>query len=594
MNDLFRQRVTGDFAQRNVFAEARRALAERDDDEKGYGGLWRGEFWGKLMLSAARVADYLQDPQLIGFLRDECHRVMALQDPDGYIGSYRDRELVSIEDQEKSLAVYGWCPVWNLWGRKYTMWGMLEASRVTGDKDILLSVKRQMDQLVDMLHRRRLALHDTGTPALCGLPSMSLLKPLVLLYEATGERRYLDFAAEMLPDWDREDGAKPNLIRNAKDARALHDWYPEPWTWAKSYELMSCADGLVEYSRVTGDSRCLETARAICDNLNASEGNPLGGVGFGDMFVGAPQHCNALNEVCDIIHWIRLNVDLFLTTGDKHRLDAVERAYFNAYLAGIWRGGAFGPFFLRGHGRHTEQRGQCGYAYNHCCVNNLPRTFLDIATVAVTRDRAGTYHVNLYQDATVELEGVRFEISGNYPVGSVVTVRVSDPAAKVEFRQPDWCPKMDVRDGVEAQGSRVMTLSFDMNPRVVDRLDTVPAQNAQDKRLWSYVRYSNRFEHKDCSQNYRTTPAAQVMWGPLVLTKSRIIGNTRAEVEDPFTVNGKGYAVSATPCVSGSMTWGLWNLELTKSGERTVRVKACDFASGTDMPCGGPFFSIWF
>jgi len=627
MNDLFRQRVSSRFAQQNVFGEARRAFEERDDDERGHGGLWRGEFWGKLMLSAARVADYLQDPAVTKFIEDECARMIALEDPDGYLGSYKDKELVRIVDPEATKKLYGWQPVWNIWNRKYCMWGMLMAYQATGKKEILASVERQMNQLIDMLHRLGVKLHDTGAGEMNGLPSMSLLKPLVMLYETTGNRKYLDYATEMLPDWDREDGACPNFFRNAKLPKPLNEWYPNNGKWDKTYEFLSCTDGLVEYYRATGDRRCLETAQLIRDNLAKTDANPFGAVGFGDHMIGAPKYCNGLVEVCDVIHWLRLNVDLFLVTGDAKYLDSIELAYFNGYLAGIWRGGAFGPFFLRAHGRHTEQRGQCGYAYNHCCVNNLPRTFMDIAQVSVTRDRKGTFHVNLYQDATVTLDGVTFEISGNYPVESVVTVKVSDPAAKVEFRKPDWCPKMDVvsvpgtkhpAPGTEhpapgtqhpapgtqhpapgtrhqAPGTQHYLLSFDMNPRVVDRLQTVPELNVKDTKVWAYRRYpDSEGANPDCRKSYRTTPAAQVMWGPLVLAKSRVIGNTRAEVEEPFTVNGKGYAAKLTPLKSNGMTWGLWQLELTKPGERDVKVKVCDFGSGTDLPCGGGFFSVWF
>ncbi len=429
MNDLIRARLTSDFAKLNVFAEARRAFVDRDDDVKGHGGVWRGEFWGKQMLSAARVADYLADPAFTKFVQEECHRLMATQDPDGYLGSYKDKELVSITDPEQTRKTYGWYPVWNIWNRKYAMWGMLMAYKATGDREIFASVERQMKQLIGMLHRRNLKLHDTGTLTMHGLPSMSILKPLVMLYEETGDRAYLDFAAEMLPDWDRADGECPNFFRNAT-REPLHEWYPDPSDWAKTYEFLSCVDGLIEYYRATGDARCLETAKAIRDNLQRNELNVFGSVGFGDKIIGASLYCNALNEVCDVIHWIRLNVDLFLVTGDVKYLDIVEVAYFNGYLAGIWRGGAWGPFFIRGHKRHSEQR-QCGYAYNHCCVNNLPRTFMDMASVTVTRDRKGTFHVNFYQDASVELDGVRFEIAGNYPVGNVVKVSVSDPAAKV-------------------------------------------------------------------------------------------------------------------------------------------------------------------
>ena len=122
MNDLFRERLTGDFAKLNVFAEARRAFVERDDDRKGHGGVWRGEFWGKLMLGTARVAQYLDDPALTAFVKDECHRLMELQDEDGYLGSYKDKELVAITDPAKTKSIYGWYPVWNIWNRKYAIW----------------------------------------------------------------------------------------------------------------------------------------------------------------------------------------------------------------------------------------------------------------------------------------------------------------------------------------------------------------------------------------------------------------------------------------------------------------------------------------
>ena len=604
LDELVRARVTSTFAQKNVFGEARRAFEDRDDDIDGHGGLWRGEFWGKLMLSAARVADYLDDPAVTRFVGEECHRLMALQDPDGYLGSYRDKELVRITDPETTKKVYGWCPVWNVWNRKYAMWGMLMAYRVTGDKAILASVERQMGQLFGMLDRLGLRLHDTGAHGMFGLPSMSVLKPLVMLYEETGNRKCLDCAAEILSDWDRADGRCPNFFRNASRERPLHAWYPQPEGWAKTYEFLSCVDGLIEYSRATGSRRCLETAQRIRDNLAKTDANPFGSVGFGDKLIGAPQYCNALNEVCDVIHWIRLNVDLFLVTGDKKHVDSIEAAYLNGYLAGIWRGGAFGPFFLRGHGRHTEQRGQCGYAYNHCCVNNLPRTFMDVAEVTVTRDRAGVFHVNLYQDATVTLDGVTFTISGNYPVESVVTVRVSDPAARVVFRQPDWCPKLNIEKvatvGADAvHAAQVYALCFDMNARVVDRLETVPELNVRDRKVWAFWRYPDRWsetENLDLLKGYRTTPAACVMWGPLLLAKSRLAGSARAEVEEAFTVNGKGYRATLMPCASNGLTWGRWDLELTKPGARTVKAKVCDFASGTDVPCGetGDLFSIWF
>ena len=596
MDRFFRARMLDAAAQRDVFGEARSAFRDRDDDERDVlpgrkmGGIWRGEFWGKLMLGTARVADYLQDSALTAFVGEECRRMIALQDPDGYLGSYAGKENVWIPEAAKPAmrASYGWNTVWNLWNRKYAIWAMLMAYRTTGDRAILDSAVRQMDQWIEMMHRLGLPLFATGQPEKVGLPSMSVLKPLLMLYAETGKAAYLDYAKEMLPDWDRADGACPNFFRNAGRADALHAWYPNPERWAKSYEMMSCLDGLLEYTRMTGDVRALETVQKIRANLLRTELNVLGDVGYVDQFYGAAEQPNACTEVCDTIHWIRLNLDLYLMTGDVRLCDAIEEAYFNAFLAGVYRDGTWGAFAVRASTCHETDR-QCGYAYNHCCVNNVPRTFMDMAEGTVTRDRAGVFHVNFYQDASVALDGVSFEISGNYPVGSVVTVKVSDPAAKVAFRTPAWCPKLDVAR-VDAQTWR---LAFDLNPRLLDGPETVAAQ----KTGWHFARYLCREQPAKSAlrDNYRAAPAATVRVGPLLLAKSRRTGATHAELTDPATLRGRGYAVKATP-VACEGVWGAWDLEFTKAGEPTVRARACDYQSAGDDPYadGAVRFSIWF
>ena len=596
MHNFFRARMLDKTAQRDVFGEARSAFRDRDDDEKAVlpdrkmGGIWRGEFWGKLMLGTARVADYLQDPALTKFVKEECHRMIALQDPDGYLGSYADKENVWIPESAKPAmrAAYGWNTVWNLWNRKYAIWAMLMAYRTTGDRAILASTERQMDQWIEMMHRLGLPLFVTGQPEKVGLPSMSILKPLLMLYAETGKKTYLDYAKEMLPDWDRADGACPNFFRNADRADALHTWYPNPSRWAKSYEMMSCLDGLLEYTRLTGDARALETVRKIYDNLLRTELNVLGDVGYVDQFYGAATQPNASTEVCDTIHWIRLSLDLYLMTGDVRYCDAIELAYFNAFLAGVYRDGTWGAFAVRGTACHETDR-QCGYAYNHCCVNNVPRTFMDMAEGTVTRDRAGVFHVNFYQDATATLDGVDFAVSGNYPVGNVVTVKVSDPAAKVVFRTPAWCPKLDV---VQPEKG-VWRLTFDMNPRLLDGPDTAVAK----KEGWHYARYLCREQpvRSPLRDSYRATPAATVMVGPLLLAKSRRTGATQTELMDLATVRGQGYAVKVTP-VACEDVWGAWDVELTKPGAPTIRTRACDYQSAGDDPYadGSVRFSIWF
>ena len=55
---FFDRRILSDYGMNEVFGEAEKAFYERIDDITGV-GYWRGEFWGKLAISAARVCRYL-------------------------------------------------------------------------------------------------------------------------------------------------------------------------------------------------------------------------------------------------------------------------------------------------------------------------------------------------------------------------------------------------------------------------------------------------------------------------------------------------------------------------------------------------------
>ena len=592
LDSFVSERMKSQFARHEIFAEARRAFELRDDDIKGHGGYWRGEFWGKLMLGTARMAAYLDDAELKRFVLNECHRLMELQDKDGYLGSYADKELVSIVDPAATKRVYGWCPVWNIWNRKYCIWGMYAAYQTTGDKTILESAIRQMDQLIDMLKRKGLRLSETGTLGMCGLPSMSLLKPLMLLYRETGNAAYLDFARETVSDWDREDGKCPNFIRNFERKDILSSWYPSPSQWAKAYEMMSCLDGLLEYGRTCGDVRAIQAVVSIRDNIMTSEANPFGGVGFGDKFINARRRVNGLSEVCDAIHWIRLNYDLFMTEGDDRYLDAMEVAFFNNFLPGVYRKGDYGAFFIRAAGRHETQH-QCGFAYNHCCVNNVPRTWVDMAEAAITVDESGCYHVNFYTDIEAVVDGVAFSVTGNYPIGDEVVVKVkSDKNVPIHFRRPGWCSDFDV---VEEQGG--YRLRFRMRPRIVERVRQEDILHDEADK-WMANRYvdGNRQSGQDVAALYREAPACTLWRGPLLLAKAKRAGATEAEILGSTTGDiDSSWNVHAVPLRRDGV-WGAWTLEFTSPTGVKKRVDVCDFESAGDAPYGrgANAFSIWF
>ena len=151
-----------------------------------------------------------------------------------------------------------------------------------------------------------------------------------------------------------------------------------------------------------------------------------------------------------------------------------------------------------------------------------------------------------------------------------------------------------------ARDSKGYVLSFDMNPRLLERAKAVDPRNWKDETKWPFRRYREHRSvqvNRDVQAAYRTVPAAQVMWGPLVLVKTCLVpGTSRTVVNDSSTVNGEGYALSVTPGDSNGTTWGVWNVEMTKEGRQTIECRVADYASGTDVPAseGADLFSIWF
>ena len=98
---------------------------------------------------------------------------------------------------------------------------------------------------------------------------------------------------------------------------------------------------------------------------------------------------------------MRLNYDLYLITGRPKYMDSFEKCYYNAFLAGVFRDGKWGAFAVRSHVRHQTAQTACGFKHNHCCVNNVPRGFMDFAESMVATNREGVVHVAQYQDAKI-------------------------------------------------------------------------------------------------------------------------------------------------------------------------------------------------
>lgn len=592
------KRVYSDYARNVMFPEAERAFETHFDDDPSHpgAGYWQGEYWGKEMLGLIEGAVYGHDASLkewaLGRARELVRRH---QRPNGTITSYRDEEYLVYSQ--------GWN--WNLWSRKYTLWAFMEIYEATGAEDILEASCRLMDQQIEMLHRLKIPIWETG--CYVGMPSMSVLKPLLILYRHTNEQRYLDYAGEIVAGWRRHGNPAPNLLVNAFSERPVADWYGVPHEWAKAYEFMSCIEGLLEYYRITGEQSILDAVERIWDKIARDEGNPVGTVAYFDHFFNAARMVNGASEPCDSTHWIRISRELFLITGSVKYLDAIERAFLNGFLAGVWRDGSWGAHMVRSHGRrHLSAPSQVGMKHTQCCVANMPRTFFDVARTAVTRTAGGTLSVNLFTGCEVAFGDAKVRVTGNYPVSDTFAIEVDSPEpVEVRFRVPEWCPALKV-DGktvwmleTKAAGGwrrlgkvtrKTFEVKFDMPVKVVsfDRVPYVACPSEWACRFWAFEQ-----ETPEAGKYFRTKSAARIERGPLILAKAKAVGCTEAEMFDFETVDGRGFMADLEP-IAATGVWGAWKATLTGHDGKKIEAKVCDFQSAADYDSVENAFSIWF
>ena len=442
---LLEGRVYSRYAREDVMNECVRAFETHYDDTHRPGsGLWQGEYWGRTMLGHTGALRLEGRTGQREYVVAQCDRLVGgYMRPDGYLGTYSNPRFVK--------------GGWNLWGRKYTIWGLVEAYETTGERRFLDAAAKSVRQIIGMLADMKLALRDTG--AFNGVASCSLLQPLVELYRHDRRPEFMAFMKSIVADWERADGAPPNLVANAFSGKPLHEWYPDPVKWAKTAEILSCYEGLVAYSELTGERRPLDAAVKAADLVAEHESNPMGAVGYFDHLTHAAANPNGTVEMCDVMYWIRLCHALYRATGETRHLDRAELCFCNAFLAGLYECGRWGAYSVRSHGyRQGTAAMAIGMRHHTCCVDNSPRAIFSFAE-NVAAMRGGTLEVNHYLPAKASpCEGVSVEISGDYPVSEESRVEVAaERPVKVALRVPGWCDGMTV-DGrrVEAQGGRAV------------------------------------------------------------------------------------------------------------------------------------------
>jgi DUF1680 family protein len=436
--------------------------------------LWQSEFWGKWIQSAIASYDYNRDPEMLAIIQRAVKDLLATQMPSGYIGNYSD----SAQLQQ-----------WDIWGRKYTLLGLLAYYDLTGDKAALQGACRVADHLLSQVGPGKANIVKTGNYR--GMPSSSILEPMVILYRRTGDNRYLEFAKYIVTQWETPEG--PNLISKALAGIPVSERFPHPSVWwsyengQKAYEMMSCYEGLLELYRITGDPSYIKTVELAVDNIIESEINIAGsGTAFECFYKGAEYQTEPTYhtmETCVTMTWMKLCFNLLRLTEKSMYADQIEKSTYNALMASVKDDGSqIAKYSPLGGIRHAGEE-QCGMHIN-CCNANGPRAFTMLPRFAVMGGE-NEIIVNLYGDNKSSIpinqqNKVDIEQISGYPVSDIVEININPEKPEnftIAFRIPAWSAKTSLSvngtaiDGINAGEYKRISRVWNKDDKVVLKLD---------------------------------------------------------------------------------------------------------------------------
>lgn len=538
--------------------------------------LWQSEFWGKWFTSAVLAYKYKADNRLKKTLEYAAENLLATQSPDGYIGNYaKDKRLQQ----------------WDIWGQKYCMLGLLAYYDLTKNKKVLIGAVRLADYLIAELNRQGGIIVTQGNYR--GMAASSVLEPICMLYKYTNDKKYLDFAKEIVRQWETAQG--PQLL--SKSQIDVSERFSKPKSWysfeqgQKAYEMMSCYEGLLELYRLTGDVTYKYAVENTWENIRKTEINIAGSGASTEMWFGgkAAQSfpINHYQETCVTVTWLKLTHQLLRLTGESKYADEAEKTYYNALLGAMGADAAVWAKYTPLNGQRLPGSEQCGMGLN-CCEASGPRGLFNLPAYIVTERNEGLqinyFAEGIYNAKSPTNQKVTISQRTDYPQSGQTHISlemIKPEAFEITIRIPKWSK----RTTLAINGENIDSSQF--------------GQLAKIKRIWkSGDQISLKLDMRGRVIESDSFPKSfAIMTGPIVLTRDARLEEEGVESVLKPVIGKDGYVEltrSASRPGGYFMTFEANFIpeSYTEYPKAPISVSLCDYASAGNGQKRS-FYKVW-
>lgn len=411
----------------------------------------------KILEGIAYALTLRKDEKLQKIFEEWIGRIVSCQQADGYLNSY-----FSAEKPEER-----WCNLTS-WHELYCAGHLMEAA--VAAKDLPGGQK-----LFDALCRYADLICDTfgpGEQQRRGWPGHEEIElALIKLWQASGNRRYLEQAAYFINDR----GTEPNVF--AAEGAALETLVNEQADKPVREMTEACGHavravylfaGMADLAGAAEDKELLDVCEKLFENIASRRMYVTGGIGSsfkGEKFTADYDLANGslmYAESCAAMGLVQLAVRLFNQTGKTKYLDVLETALFNGVLSGISLSGD--EYFYTNY-LEVDDNLVC---YNSgspvrqkwfscsCCPTSycrfLTQTGRFIYSVA---DHEISVNIPVANQAELCLKDghVKLRIEGKYPYDGKIRIIVENSCTfTLRLRIPFWCRSWKLlRNGVRQE-----------------------------------------------------------------------------------------------------------------------------------------------
>ena len=261
---------------------------------------------GKVIDAGSLFAAYTGDPKVAERTSHLIDGILQTRDADGYIGTFKPEPGARQNHRN-----------WALHEQEYLLLGLTHHALATGNAKSLRYARKLGDYVIGTFGQ------DTKPEEVCtaGLPEAFLL-----LYRATGDERYLKFAAEI-----RHGNSKAEV-----QCASLLDWKQTFESGAAHvYVMLARCYAQTELYRQMRRPSLLEMSEYMRHELLRTGGglNVVGSASDGEWFSYTQNGAGLIGESCVTAYLVRWLDSLMRLEGDLRYGDIMERTIYNALLA---------------------------------------------------------------------------------------------------------------------------------------------------------------------------------------------------------------------------------------------------------------------